>query len=368
MRRTASAAFRFLLRRGGAKLSRSVYNPLVRAELAWRHHFASLTGSGEGMIDLNRQLTLSYGWHRSGWLYALSGLKSLHNPHGVFFDSFLERTFVYQPGGARPHLRPWIGVLHVPPQAPDWFLPEQANDAVIRSPAFQDSLPYCRGLYTLSDYHRRSLEEKVPVPVNSLFLATDIPGRQWSRSAFMANPDRKIVQIGWWLRKLHAIYRLQIHGYRKCCLNIAHVPRLEGIRARERQLLRAQGQYDDTMQASVSEIGFLGNRDYDRLLSENIVFVELYDASANNLVVECLARSTPILVNPLPAVREYLGEDYPLYFRSLNEAAAKAEDLDLVDRAHRYLAGHPNRIRLHRDHFRLTLQDSSIYRGLCRER
>ena len=41
---------------------------------------------------------------------------------------------------------------------------------------------------------------------------------------------------------------------------------------------------------------------YDCLLSENVVTIELFDASANNVIVECIARNTPIVVNRHPAV------------------------------------------------------------------
>ena len=51
--------------------------------------------------------------------------------------------------------------------------------------------------------------------------------------------------------------------------------------------------------------------------------VALHGASANNMVIECIARATALLVNPLPAVVEYLGEGCPFYFRSLAEAAEK---------------------------------------------
>ena len=57
--------------------------------------------------------------------------------------------------------------------------------------------------------------------------------------------------------------------------------------------------------------------EYDDLLSKNIIFIDLYDASANTVVVECIARKTPLLVTRLDAVIEYLGKDYPLYFDNL---------------------------------------------------
>ena len=73
------------------------------------------------------------------------------------------------------------------------------------------------------------------------------------------------------------------------------------------------------------------NEEYDALLSSSVVLCLMYATAANNVVVECIARGTPLLINPLPAVVEYLGPDYPLY--AADEVAA--------DR----LLGDPARIR-----------------------
>jgi hypothetical protein len=48
-------------------------------------------------------------------------------------------------------------------------------------------------------------------------------------------------------------------------------------------------------------------------MTESVVFVELHDAPANTLVIECLATATPICVNPVGGVVDYLGRNYPLY-------------------------------------------------------
>ncbi len=55
------------------------------------------------------------------------------------------------------------------------------------------------------------------------------------------------------------------------------------------------------------------------MLSKNIVFIDLFDAAANNTILECIVRNTPIIVNKLPAVIEYLTEDYPLLFDHLDQ-------------------------------------------------
>jgi len=121
---------------------------------------------------------------------------------------------------------------------------------------------------------------------------------------------------------------------------------------------------DDRALDSVEISPYLHNDAYDDLLSENLVFLHLYDSSANNALIECIARGTPVLVNPLPAVIEYLGAEYPLYFDTLEEAAAKAEDDQLVTDAHHYLSSDSLRGKLAGKYFVRSFVESEIYRSL----
>jgi hypothetical protein len=73
------------------------------------------------------------------------------------------------------------------------------------------------------------------------------------------------------------------------------------------------------------------------LLSESVVFVDLYDSSVNNTIIECIVRNTPILVNRLSPIEEYLGADYPMYYTSLDEIPHMLKDIALIESAHRYL-------------------------------
>ncbi|GAG20838.1 unnamed protein product, partial [marine sediment metagenome] len=118
-------------------------------------------------INLNDSLEAFYGKHRSGWLYALKSIKSLHNKKGILFDSFIERTFNWHPKGIRSHREPWIGVIHVPPNIPAWFS-DQSNDKIFETSVWKESYPYCKGLFTLSEYHKKSLEKKLDIPIDSL--------------------------------------------------------------------------------------------------------------------------------------------------------------------------------------------------------
>jgi len=108
----------------------------------------------------------------------------------------------------------------------------------------------------------------------------------------------------------------------------------------------------------------LDDQNYDTLLTQNLVFLDLYDSSANNAIIECIARATPILVNPLPAVVEYLGEDYPFYFSNLNEAAEKSKDNNLVLETHKYLLNLETRKKLTREYFLDSFKNSEVYKLL----
>ena len=63
---------------------------------------------------------------------------------------------------------------------------------------------------------------------------------------------------------------------------------------------------------------------------------EVLAASANNVVLECIARATPILINRHPAVVEYLGLNYPLFYDDPNEIPRLLDDKKIHE-AHHYL-------------------------------
>jgi hypothetical protein len=94
-------------------------------------------------------------------------------------------------------------------------------------------------------------------------------------------------------------------------------------------------------------MGYLDNKEYDRLLTENIVFIYLVDASAVNTLLECVIRNTPIIVNKIPAIVEILGENYPLYINITGDGNNYYEinrqvnvllkDTRKISSAHKYL-------------------------------
>jgi len=320
-------------------------------------------GGGTGRINLSGQGSRIYGLHRGGWQYAVRALRDLHNPNGVILDAFIDRTFSATGGRFNGYSLPWIGFIHVPQGVPEWFRSNQTNTAIFSTGAWKRSIPQCKGLFTLSEYHRQHLTPLFDFPVENLVHPVEFPELTWSFERFEANRDKKIVQAGWWLRKVYSICLLEVKSYRKIILQKPDAGMERHLRLEMEHTDHGRN-VNSRMLESVTRVNFLPDRSYDLLLSENIVFLDLFDSSANNAIIECIARNTPVLVNPLPAVKEYLGDGYPFYFNSLEEAALKAENMDLVKETHRYLADHPMKHKFTGEYFRESFINSAIYQSL----
>ncbi|WNZ46984.1 tetratricopeptide repeat protein [Leptolyngbya boryana CZ1] len=332
-----------------------------------------LPDNPNGKLNLGVQKTLVA--HRCGWNFAIHALRSLHNPQGILFDGFLEDSFLWQArtsGQKRnPYTQPWVGFLHNPPAMPSWFYQQDSPQALFTQANWQESLKSCVGLFTLSEYFAQWLRTQVDLPVSALIYPTEIPELQFSYDRFLANPSKKIIQLGWWLRKLASIYQLPIAtnnplGYQKIKLNPAFTTEAEDQLQQlvAKQIEVEQITLNPVFLENTQEVNHVSNQRYDELLSENIGFIHLYDASANTALIECISRATPLLVNPLPAVIEYLGEEYPLYFNTLAEAAEKAMDLDLIQKTHQYLKACPTREKLSAEYFAASMQASEVYQRI----
>eukprot|EP00964_Phaeocystis_antarctica_P165048 scaffold144315_cov133-Phaeocystis_antarctica.AAC.1 len=54
------------------------------------------------------------------------------------------------------------------------------------------------------------------------------------------------------------------------------------------------------------------------MLLNNIVVIDVWDAVENNAVLEAIGMNNPVHINQHPAVVEYLGANYPLFFTDVD--------------------------------------------------
>lgn len=282
--------------------------------------------------------------HRGGWGYVVRAIEArLHDPDGVRFVSAVEDYMVYE----GPLMEPWVGFVH---QVRQQSLGFPDLERLLQMDAWRASLPWCRGLWVLTEYQRRTLQELgVHLPIALVRYPTQPTAHLFDFDRFRQRRPRQLLMIGEFLRNYQSIYHLRAPGYEKVLL---HYP---GFDAKELGL-----QTNDTVRLSRR----MDACSYDRALSESIVFLDLFDAGANTTVVECIASGTPILLNRLPGPEEYLGEDYPLFYSDLREAAAMLADDELIAEAAAHIRRSPIRQRLTIDRFLSDLTETGVYRAL----
>jgi len=305
-------------------------------------HTPDSPASSKINIDYIDQYDMN-GLHRSGWGYVVSsihrsGMTTLHRD-AIRCDLYVDRTFHWNCEANTmagisllPYVKPWIGFIHHTTHVS--YTPHNVV-SLFRNELFLESLRCCGALIVMTNSMRvrvQRLLESVSaghVKVHMLYHPTESIDKdaRFRMAKFKENPKRRIVQVGAWYRDISAIYRLSLGANPLNYTKTALVGK------------KMDGYYENKTPASssVELMTTLENDEYDRLLSENIVFIKLVDASAVNTVIESIMRNTPLLVNRIEPVVEYLGKDYPFYYDDLDDACRKACSMDTVEQAYRYL-------------------------------
>ena len=308
-----------------------------------------------------------FEFHRSGWQYAMAALKPLLGGEEFLLDTFIESTFCWhlkenETAGVIPYRRPWVGFLHNPAGIPAWHEYNSSPQFIFTLPAWRESQANCRGLFTFSRTMAAWLAAHVQAPAAALIHPTETPKQCFDLDLFLSQP--RIVQVGSWLRRLSSIALLPVKQLQKVCV----IPRPDGARFLRTLVEREEAHNPAARGAdwtTVEIVEYLTPAEFDHMLAASVVFLDLYDTVTNNAVIECIVRNTPVLCNRLPGLVELLGEDYPFYFATLEEAAGKAEKTSLLEAAVTHLKRIPKDV-FTQTHFLRSFVGSEIYRNLLK--
>jgi len=270
--------------------------------------------------------------HRGGWKTIMNNLyhQKLFDKSNYLFYDMLDLEFIFDEG----HIitKKWCGIFHCTPITPPYLNFININK-IFNNKNFLKSLQHCKCIITLSPYLSNFLKTKLKIPIYTLkhpVITNNIP--LFNYEHFINNKDKKIIQIGQQLRKVSSIYVLPIQNYSKLWLTgTKDFKKLLHFLKCEKELYHLKFDIN-----KVPMIYLKSYDEYDGLLTKNIVFIELFDAAANNTIVECIIRNTPIVVNKIPGVVDYLGENYPLYYHHLNEIPNLLTENNIA-KAHQYL-------------------------------
>jgi len=302
------------------------------------------------------------GLHRSGWEYVINNMFAYHHDDNtsLFIDCYMDKTFhwikdFYVAMGILPYKDNWIGFVH---HTPNEEYSDYNTTKMIKDPIFLESIKTCKGIFTLTNYLQKWFQDKfkelnINVPIFMIYHPTNLDERKFSIDKFLNNDDKKIVQIGGWMRDSYAIYKLHTNSSKLklkkavlkgskmenyFCPNDFSADKILDITKHQKNVF-IHGLIKNINEQinSVIIIDRLSNEEYDELLESNIVFLNLVDASACNTVLECIARDTPILINKIEPIVELLGEDYPLFYTDINEAGDLVNDIHKIIDAHLHI-------------------------------
>ena len=307
------------------------------------------------------------GLHRSGWEYVISHLEEVatFNDNAILCDLYVDRTFhwnydICHKLGIIPYTKKWIGFIH---HTDNEVYTKHNIVELFKKKFFLESLRYCKGFIVLSKYLKNKLMNILikngyySVPVFFLYHPTEFVNETFNMYNFENMNERKVVQIGAWYRKIDAIFKLDLGNnklnFKKYALN---GPAMNGYYNKlskkneeynltatisrdciSRDDLERDNELTESELHSVELINELSSSEYDKLLISCIIFIYLIDASAANTIIEAIVRNTPILINKIEPVVEYLGSGYPFYYESMEEATNKLNDMKLIKQTYNYL-------------------------------
>jgi hypothetical protein len=293
-------------------------------------------------------------YHRSGWNFVQKNLELLHDENAdLIFDTYVDATFLWKFDDVK-HLLPyptnWIGVIH---HTENEEYSQNNAAEIFKNKVFIDSLKNCKCLIVLSWELHKYVKHMVKnlnlnTLVHCLVHPTLFVEKTFSSIKFRKNTEKSFMQIGGWMRDTYAIYKLYVlpkfaqkivlrqdnmNGYFKpndMKINIESKDTIATICGSE-PIDISKNKYItgllESIEYNYSTVETRINVDddaYDELLTKNIVFLYLYDASACNTLIECIVRRTPILVNKIAPIIEFLGQKYPLFYDTIEEASILA--------------------------------------------
>jgi hypothetical protein len=342
-------------------------------------------------INLDNDILSDFSeYHRSGWGYALDGLRHFEAKHflreeKLTIDTYADRTFhwcedMMLTNNYIPYTKPWVGFIH---HTFDTTYSAYNVSALMEKTCFLSSLPKCHGLIALTQYVandlRQSLSEigHADIPVFVMQHPTEAIERKFTLTSFSNNPNKKILQIGAWLRDTYAIFKLGLYSnplhLQKAALigrgmsnyykplrfmdNIedylfsypidGDMTSISGNPVISGNLVTTSGNSNKyciglfnqikSLDGTVELLDIVSNEAYDQLLSENIVFLYLYDCSAVNTVLECIVRNTPLFVNRHPALEEVLGVDYPGFYDDMYQVGTYLSNMNKITEIYNYM-------------------------------
>jgi hypothetical protein len=305
--------------------------------------------------------------HRAGWNYVMNHCKPIFkNQNGIYFHTWTDIDYISlnQFGIGN---RPWIGLVHFTPNSFHHYNTFSNIDNFLNHPNFIKDINHCKGIFTLSVYMKDYVKKHLVsmgypnLIVDALYHPTEIVST-------LFDPEQipfidTIISLGSQLRRNTTIFLLHT-PIRKIWLSGRTTDKSYDLLFDECKEIQLDFSALRNKPVSIQSVS---NEEYDTLLLNSFVLIDVYEASANNALIECIVRNQPCFVRRHPAIVEYIGASYPLLFDTILELEMMLENKELIRSAYDYLVDNPYlKERLTMESFVRDILNSPITRGvLC---
>jgi hypothetical protein len=299
----------------------------------------------------------------------------------IIFDEWFEKKYVWKNTNSREYNYNFISFIHDPPiySIPDELY--KKNEKKDLKKLFEKNEEFLKEkerlkiLICLSDYQKKYIEKNINLQettvLKTIYHPLEVTNKKYmfDIKKYIENENKTLFFIGWWLRKYDIFLKLSckkiivmktnegshvnsyiINEIRKNISNVIEDDSIEHS-SNKNDLIEYINKKQDKKEFEITkeeleklnivyntEINdFIENKEYDTLFHQNIIFLDIYDSIANNIVLECIMNNTPLLVCYNKSIIEYLGINYPFYFTNYEDAEKKSRDIELVLKTHYYL-------------------------------
>lgn len=268
--------------------------------------------------------------HRGGWKSIIqygidnSIISINNNSKNIILEDCCESNFLWN-DDCKIINNKWIGITHFTNNVPTiWNMTHIDN--LLKNNKFIESLKNCNGLIVLSKYMKNYFKRvKVLKNIRIYNLKHPIDNfyNKFDLNKFLSLKKFNLILLGQQLRKIADISIVNSDL-------IENKLWLSGITFEN---VRNERLYKDLLYNKIIsnneefieikkklQIPYISNyKDYDVLLTSSIILIPLYNASANNSVLEIIQTNTPAFITRLSATEEYLGKDYPMFYDDIIE-------------------------------------------------
>lgn len=240
--------------------------------------------------------------HYYGWSFIIESIKKdiIDENSNIVLDSFADSCF-WQVPPKSDIVFDWIGIVHCAASDPD-NLHHQTLTNFVNHKWFLKNKTRCLGLITLCKYSADILRTLTNIPVTHMYhskfcdvffdIESYFNNPQINQSGFHSRNFLKFAEFDTQINKIMYVNKEWNNNYiNKYLSSISHNINIKNC--------------------------FLNNSDYIQNLVSGVGFAYHSDVAASNSLLEHIVSYTPIVVNKHPAIVEYIGEEYPLFYEDI---------------------------------------------------